>query len=163
MAWRRTATSHWLNQCWLKPITPHGSTCQNELIYNLQGCGPFSFYPELYAFMISKVQFWRLCRKHKTIYLPHARSVLSQIKSPLICNMVVISTVGDWAYRETIRNERIPPPPPTTTTTTTHDQSVYHARTQVWKTPPFRGFWTKKTPLFQPKSLILRLNKTPLF
>ena len=24
------------------------------------------------------------------------------------------------------------------------DQSVYHARTQVWKTPPFRGFWTKK-------------------
>ena len=31
------------------------------------------------------------------------------------------------------------------------------------KIPPFRGFWTKKTPLFQPKSLILTLNKTPLF
>ena len=26
----------------------------------------------------------------------------------------------------------------------TPDQSVYHARTQVWKTPLFRGFWTKK-------------------
>ena len=45
----------------------------------------------------------------------------------------------------------------------TPDQSVYHAGTQVWKTPPSRGFWTKKTPLFQPKSLILRPNKTPLF
>ena len=33
------------------------------------------------------------------------------------------------------------------------------------KTPPFRGFWTKKHPFFQPKSLILRSNKfkTPLF
>ena len=43
----------------------------------------------------------------------------------------------------------------------TPDQSVYHACTQVWKTPPFCGFWTKKTPLFQLKSLILRSNKTP--
>ena len=26
------------------------------------------------------------------------------------------------------------------------NQRVYHARTQVWKTPPFRGYWTKKNP-----------------
>ena len=28
---------------------------------------------------------------------------------------------------------------------------------------PFRGFWARKTPHFQPKSLILRSNKTPPF
>ena len=28
------------------------------------------------------------------------------------------------------------------------DQRVYHARTQVWKTPPFRMFWMKKHPFF---------------
>ena len=35
-----------------------------------------------------------------------------------------------------------------------------HALTQVWKWPPFRGSWTRKTPLFQPKSPILNSNKT---
>ena len=34
------------------------------------------------------------------------------------------------------------------------DVPVYHARTQAWKTPSFRGFWTKKKPLFQPNSAI---------
>ena len=36
-----------------------------------------------------------------------------------------------------------PPPPPNTP-----HRSVYHARTQVWKTSPFRGIWTKKYPFF---------------
>ena len=36
------------------------------------------------------------------------------------------------------------------------------AHTHAWKIPPFRGFWTRKTPLFQPESLILRSNKTAL-
>ena len=31
------------------------------------------------------------------------------------------------------------------------------------KHPLFGGFWTKKTPLFEPKSLILRPYKIPLF
>ena len=43
------------------------------------------------------------------------------------------------------------------------DQNVYHARTRAWKIHPFRGFGARKTPLFQPKSLILRSNKTPFF
>ena len=54
-----------------------------------------------------------------------------------------------------------PPPPPAPSNTS--DRSAYHARTQVWKTPTFLGIWTKKKPLFQPKSQILRPNKTPLF
>ena len=33
----------------------------------------------------------------------------------------------------------------------------------AWKTPPFRRFWTRKTPLFQLKTPILRSKKTPLF
>ena len=48
-------------------------------------------------------------------------------------------------------------PPPTP------DQTVCHARTQAWKIPPFRVFWARKAPLFQPKSLILRSNKTAIF
>ena len=40
---------------------------------------------------------------------------------------------------------------------------IYHARTQARKTLPFRGFCPRKTHLFQPKSLILRSNKTSLF
>ena len=52
---------------------------------------------------------------------------------------------------------------PAITPTPTSDQNVYHARTQAGKTPPFRGLWTGKTPIFQPKSLILRSNKAPLF
>ena len=41
-------------------------------------------------------------------------------------------------------------------------QNVYHARTQAWEIPPFCGFWERNTSLFQPKSLILMSNKTPL-
>ena len=48
------------------------------------------------------------------------------------------------------------PVPPLTT------KAYIHARTQVWKTGPFRSFWTTKTPLFQLKSPIFRSNKTPL-
>ena len=50
----------------------------------------------------------------------------------------------------------VPSPP-------TLDRNVYHARTQAWKIPPFRRFWARKTPLFLPKSLILRSNITPIF
>ena len=39
-------------------------------------------------------------------------------------------------------DERNTPPHP--------DQSVYHIRTHVWKTPPFRGFWYKiKCPFYE--------------
>ena len=41
---------------------------------------------------------------------------------------------------------------------TAPDQSVYHARTQVWN-PPFSRILDEKTHIFQPKSLILRSNK----
>ena len=44
----------------------------------------------------------------------------------------------------------------------TPDQSVYHVRTQVWKTLPFCGFWTEKTTPFSTEIAILRLNKTPV-
>ena len=43
----------------------------------------------------------------------------------------------------------------------TPDQSMYHARTQVWKSPPFRGFWTKKNP-FATEIAGFEANETPL-
>ena len=47
----------------------------------------------------------------------------------------------------------------------TPEQIVYHARTQVWHTPPLSRISGREIhPLFKQKSLILRPNyKTPLF
>ena len=81
---------------------------------------------------------------------------------------MLITQMIPYAYNTDISyNEIYPPPPPPTTPTPppthTPDQNVYHARTQAWKIPPFRGLWVRKIPFFQPKSLILKSNKTLLF
>ena len=45
--------------------------------------------------------------------------------------------IGEGIHRSPVGYPPVSPTP---------DQNVYHTRTHAWKTPPFRGFWTKKTP-----------------
>ena len=49
----------------------------------------------------------------------------------------IFKTIFDYMPQSFFRPQSRPPTP---------DQNVYHARTQAWKTPPFRGFWTKNIP-----------------
>ena len=104
-----------------------------------------SLWPQAFVSSINKMEPWCIPENYRPVSLTCVSSMLFE---HILC----------WHIRNHLDR---PPTPPTTP-----DQSVYHARTQVWKPPPFRGFLTKKTQQntpFQPESLMLRPNKTQLF
>ena len=76
--------------------------------------------------------FCTLWQMHST---PNPNAVTRRTGSDTKMGIVVLSVNAQMALMP-----RSKPGSPTL------DQSVYHARTQVWKTPPIRGFWTKKNP-----------------